>query len=88
MRDVSVWREMLGVEKAVIERVEFDEDEELLVARVRPTSASRPLRGVSATQPGLRRGVRVGGVGGRWIWARCGRSLRPTHRGCAAVSTG
>ena len=37
MRDVSLWREMLGVEKTVIERVEFDEDEEVLVARVRPT---------------------------------------------------
>ncbi len=35
MRDVSLWRALLGVEKTVIERVEFDEDAELLVARVR-----------------------------------------------------
>ena len=36
MRDVSLWRALLGVEKTVIERVEYDEDAELLVARVRP----------------------------------------------------
>ena len=36
MRDVSLWRCLLGVEKTVIERVEFDEDVELLVAHVRP----------------------------------------------------
>jgi len=35
VRDVSLWRALLGVEKTVIERVEFDEDAELLVARVR-----------------------------------------------------
>ncbi len=35
MRDVSLWRALLGVEKTAIERVEFDEDAELLVARVR-----------------------------------------------------
>ena len=37
MRDVSLWSSVLGVEKTVIERVEFDEDEEVLVAHVRPT---------------------------------------------------
>ena len=36
MRDVSLWRALLGVEKTVIEGIEFDEDAELLVARVRP----------------------------------------------------
>ena len=41
MRDVSLWRALLGVEKTVIEQVEFDEDAELLVAHVRPTSRSR-----------------------------------------------
>jgi len=35
VRDVSLWRALSGVEKTVIERVEFDEDAELLVARVR-----------------------------------------------------
>lgn len=38
MRDVSLWRGLLGVEKAVIERVEYDEDTQTLVAHVRPTS--------------------------------------------------
>ena len=36
MRDVSLWQGLLGVEKTVVERVEFDEDAELLVASVRP----------------------------------------------------
>ena len=37
MRDVSLWRSLLGVEKTVVERVEFDEASEVLVAHVRPT---------------------------------------------------
>jgi len=36
VRDGSLWRGLLGVEKTVIERVEFDEDTERLVAHVRP----------------------------------------------------
>ena len=46
MRDVSLWRALLGVEKMVIERVEFDEDAELLVAHVRPTGRARSRCGV------------------------------------------
>ena len=46
MRDVSLWRALLGVEKTLIERVEFDEDAELLVAHVRPTSRARSRCGV------------------------------------------
>ena len=46
MRDVSLWRCLLGVEKAVIERVEFDEDAELLVAHVRPIKRQRNRCGV------------------------------------------
>ena len=41
MRDVSLWRGLLGVEKTVIERVEYDEDAGVLVAHVRPTSRQR-----------------------------------------------
>ena len=41
MRDVSLWRGLLGVEKTVIERVEFDEDAQVLVAHVRPVSRQR-----------------------------------------------
>ena len=46
MREVSLWRGLLGVEKSVIERVEFDEDAELLVAHVRPTKRQRSRCGV------------------------------------------
>ena len=46
MRDVSLWRGLLGVEKTVVERVEFDEDAELLVVHVRPTSRQRGRCGI------------------------------------------
>ena len=46
MRDASLWRALLGVEKTVIERVEFDEDAELLVAHVRATARARSRCGV------------------------------------------
>ncbi len=42
MRNATLWRALLGVEKTVIEEVEFDEDEQLLVAHVR---AGRRARG-------------------------------------------
>lgn len=37
MRNATLWRALLGVEKTVIESVEHDEDEEFLVVVVRPT---------------------------------------------------
>lgn len=46
MRDVSLWRSLLGVEKAVLERVEFDEDALVLVAHVRPSARQRGRCGV------------------------------------------
>jgi transposase len=46
VRDVSLWRGLLGVEKAVIERVEFDEDVQLVVAHLRPVSRQRGRCGV------------------------------------------
>ncbi len=46
MRDISLWRGLLGVEKTVIERVEFDQDTEVLVAHVRPTKRQRSRCGV------------------------------------------
>ena len=36
MQNATLWRALLGIEKAVIEDVEFDEDFEVLVAHVRP----------------------------------------------------
>ncbi|HET7070388.1 MAG TPA: ISL3 family transposase [Nocardioides sp.] len=46
MRDVSLWRGVFGVEKTVIERVEFDADSEVLVAHVRPTKRQRSRCGI------------------------------------------
>ena len=53
MRNASVWRALLGVEKTVVERVEVDEDGDAstacLVAHVRPAPRrGAPLRGLSA----------------------------------------
>ena len=63
MRDVSLWRALLGVEKTVIELVEFDEDAELLVAHVRPTSRAGGRCGIcSRRSPGYDDG------GGRRRW--------------------
>ena len=62
MRDVSLWRGLLGVEKTVIERVEFDEDAQVLIAHVRPVSRQRHRCGLCRrrcpgydTGPGRRR---------------------------------
>jgi len=53
----------LGVEKTVVERVEFDEDAELLVAHVRPTSRARSRCGVCGRRsPGYDAGA------GRRTW--------------------
>ena len=41
MRNATLWRALLGVEKAVVEEVEFDEEKQLLVAHVRPRSRAR-----------------------------------------------
>lgn len=46
MRDVSRWRGLLGVEKTVVERVEFDEDAGSLVAHVRPLERQRNRCGI------------------------------------------
>lgn len=46
MRDVSLWRGLLGAEKTVVERVEFDEDAELLVVHVRPAARQRGRCGI------------------------------------------
>lgn len=41
MQNVTLWRGLLGVEKTVIERVELEEEQEVLVAHVRPRKRSR-----------------------------------------------
>lgn len=46
MRSDSLWRAVLGVEKTIIEDVEFDVDQELVVVSVRPTARARGRCGV------------------------------------------
>ena len=53
MRSASVWRALLGVEKTVVEGLDFDQGEGLLVARVRPTASARSRCGrCSRRSPG------------------------------------
>ncbi len=46
MRSARVWAQLLGVEKTVVERVEFDEDQAVLVASVRPGRGQRRRCGI------------------------------------------
>lgn len=46
MRSVSLWRDLLGVEKTVIEKVVFDDDGQVLVIHVRPSSRARSRCGM------------------------------------------
>ena len=41
MRNVSLWSALLGVEKTVVEDIEFDEDEQALIAYFRPWKTAR-----------------------------------------------
>jgi len=41
VQNATLWRALLGVEKTVVEEVEFDEDSELLVVHVRPRARAR-----------------------------------------------
>ena len=41
MQNATLWRALLGVEKTVVEGIEFDQDQELLVAHVRPRKGAR-----------------------------------------------
>ena len=57
MRVATVWPALLGVEKTVVERVEFDEDAETLVAHVRPRARARGRCGLCRRRcPGYDRG--------------------------------
>jgi len=57
VRGTTVWPALLGVQKTVVQRVEFDEDEETLVAHVRPRARARGRCGVCRRPcPGYDRG--------------------------------
>ncbi|MGH8892881.1 MAG: ISL3 family transposase [Actinomycetes bacterium] len=58
MRSARVWRAFLGVEKTVVEDIEFNEGAELLVAHVRPTGSARGRCGICRRRcPGYDGGV-------------------------------
>jgi hypothetical protein len=48
-----VWAGLLGIERSTVERVEFDVEEGLLVAHVRPALGERGRCGVPAAVSGL-----------------------------------
>ena len=46
MQDTTLWRQVLGVEKTtIIERVEFDAEDGVVVASVRPSGRMKPRCG-------------------------------------------
>ena len=62
MRKPSVWARLLGVERSVIERVEFSDEEELLICHVRPVKSECRRCGICRRRcPGYDRGT-----GRRW----------------------
>jgi transposase len=63
VRELSLWRALLGVEKTVIEDIEFDPAAGRLVAHVRPTASSRDRCG-RCRRPG--RGYDAGRGRRRW----------------------
>jgi hypothetical protein len=72
VRDARVWHALLGVEKkTAVEDVEFDELDQVLVVRVRPARGATRRCGVCGVAAAGTTPVKVGAVGGRWIWARC-----------------
>jgi transposase len=52
VRNASLWRALLGVEKTVVEDIEFDEDAEVVVAHVRPARASKGRCGRCGSRAG------------------------------------
>jgi hypothetical protein len=86
---VKIWRRLLGVDdRTVIERIEFDEEADAVVAHVRPRRlGKRPAAGVAS---GRRATTREKGVGDgdRSTSARSARSWRRRHPGWTAPSTG
>jgi hypothetical protein len=68
----------LGLDDTVVERVEFDELAQVVVAHVRPGRGQRARCGARARVMTL---VRVGGGGERWIWGLCGLWSRLPRRG-------
>ena len=88
MQNASLWRGVLGVEKTVVEDVEFDDDEQVLVAHVRPRQHARGRCGRCGRRCRAMTRARADAGGEGWIWARSRSGWRPTRRGWTAPSTG
>jgi transposase len=59
VRNARLWAGLLGIERAVVEKIDFDEDERLLVAHVRPARRRRGRCGLCDRRcPGYDRGGR------------------------------
>jgi transposase len=57
VRGVRLWARLLGVEQTVIERVEFDQDDDAIVVAVRPRKEARRRCGVCGRRcPGFDQG--------------------------------
>ena len=86
MRFAKLWEKLLGVEATVVEGVVFDEDEEVIVASVRPRVRPDDAGSASAAAPATARGTAADG-GARWTWGPSRRTWRRTHHGLPAPPT-
>jgi len=69
VRANSLWGAVLGVEKTVVEDVEFDEDQGCVVVHVRPVARQRGRCGrCGGVAEGMTRAAVSVAGGGRWIW--------------------
>jgi hypothetical protein len=89
VRKASVWARLLGVERTVIEQIEFDDEEELVICHVRPVKAERRRCGICRWRCG---GYDAGVGRRRWraldLGTRSARCWRRTRRESAAPITG
>ena len=70
MRNASLWRALLGVDKTVVEDIEFDPDEKVLVATCGRNSMRPGVAVGVGDGPGAMTVARADGGGGAWTWAR------------------
>lgn len=81
MRNATLWRALLGVERTVIESIEYDEDAGEVAACVRPHDLAEAGAGSVVFGRCGTTAARDGGGGEPWTsgLSRCG--WRPTRRG-------
>ena len=88
MQKASVWAQLLGVQRTVVEKVEFDDGKDVVVCHFRPVRAERVGVGSAGGGVPAMTAVRAAGAGGRWIWDGRARTARPKRRGSAAPPRG